>query len=364
MNSESGTAPKSRNSRFIPFFLIILCAVAIGFAIRYFIGEQKTPSNQGGCEVYFSEVNGANSGFSLEKLLVIKLSSATMKIDAALYHLDSKPVADALIKAHNRDVKVQVFTENDNAEEQEIQRLLLERIPVRDDGDNEGYMHHKFIVVDERYVWTGSYNTTYNGAYKNNNNAVWIDSEPLADNFTQEFREMFLSGQFGKSSDPYIPYPQITLSDGTTIFTYFAPENDTISPLLKEITSAEKSIYFMAFSFTHDKLGEAIRNRFMSEIAVEGVFDENQITKYSEYTPMKELGMQVKIDETPGTMHHKVIIIDEETVVTGSYNFSRNAETQNSENLLIIKGNKDIARAYLDEFNKLYNVSSEKDLGF
>ena len=68
---------------------------------------------------------------------------------------------------------------------------------------------------------------------------------------------------------------------------------------------------------------------------------------------MKEAGIPVIIDTSSGTMHHKVIIIDDETVITGSYNFSKNAETRNSENLLIIKGNKEIARAYLDEFNRL-----------
>jgi len=353
MNSEPEKNPKSRNSRFIPFFLILLFAVVIGLVIRHYFTKQYVIPHQGGLEVYFSDGDSTNSDISLEKILVLKLNIATEKIDAALYHLDSDPVTDALIKAHNNGVNVQVMTENSNVEEEDIQRLLRAGITVRDDGDNEGYMHHKFFIVDGRYVWTGSYNTTYNGAYKNDNNAVWIDSDPLAANFTQEFREMFVSQEFGKSSNPHNPYPQITLNDGTMIDTYFSPENDTISPLLSEITSAEKSIYFMAFSFTHDELGDAMRDRFTSGISVEGVFDEKQISKYSEYEPMKKFGMDVKIDETSGTMHHKVIIIDEETVITGSYNFSRNAEMRNSENLLIIKGNKEIATAYINEFNRL-----------
>ena len=63
--------------------------------------------------------------------------------------------------------------------------------------------------------------------------------------------------------------------------------------------------------------------------------------------------MSVIQDRNTGTMHHKVIVIDEETVITGSYNFSKNAEERNSENLLIIKGNPDIAQAYLAEFNRV-----------
>lgn len=352
INDESA-APKSRNTRFIPFFLIIVIAVVIGFAIRHFTSSTEVLPNQGLLEVYFSEVNGVVSGPSLEKRLVNKLASSTSVVDAALYELKSESVATALINAHNRGVKVRVFTENSNAEEKDIQRLLKEGIPVRDDGDNDGYMHHKFVVVDQRYVWTGSYNTTYNGAYKNDNNVVWIDSVPMAENFTQEFEMIYSSRGEKKLSHNQIPHPQVTLSDGTQISTLFSPGFETIPPLLQEISTAKKSIYFMAFSFTHDKIGKAMRDQYENGIKIGGVFDENQITKYSEYNQMKELGMSVKIDDTSGTMHHKVIIVDEEIVITGSYNFSRNAETRNSENLLIIKKNKKVVDAYMDEYNRL-----------
>ena len=352
MNNASPAPPKSRNSRFIPFFLILMVAVAIGFAIRHFKGKPHTTEERA-WEVYFSEVGAVNSPFSLEKRLVAKLGSAKERVDAALYDLDSKTIADALIDAHDRGINVRVFTEFDNVDRGEIGRLEKAGIPVRDDEGNEGYMHHKFIVIDERYVWTGSYNATYNGAYKNNNNVIWIDSEPLAYNFTQEFREMYILAEMDRSSDPHIPFPHITLNDGTQISTYFAPENDTISPLLKEVKSAKKSIYFMAFSFTHDKLGNAMRDRYKKGIPVEGVFEERQIDEHSEYESMKNAGIPVISDDGPGTMHHKVILIDEETVITGSYNFSKRAEEQNSENLLIIKRNKDIAQAYLKEFNRL-----------
>ena len=352
MNNNSA-APKSRNARFVPFFLFIVIAVAIGFAIRHFINSKEVLPEQGGLEVYFSEVNDVASGPSLEARLINKLASATEVVDAALYHLDSKAIATAFINAHNRGVKVQVFTENNNAEEKEIQRLLREGIPVRDDGDDDGYMHHKFIVIDNRFVWTGSYNTTYNGAHKNDNNVVWIDSIPLAENFTKEFQTIYSSRGEEKLTQESIPHPKVTLSDGTQISTYFSPGSETISPLLHEINSAQKTINFMVFSFTHDKIGKAMRYQHEKGINVGGVFDENQITKYSEYHLMQEAGMDVKIDKTSGTMHHKVIIIDEETVITGSYNFSRNAEIRNSENLLIIKGNKDIAREYINEYGRL-----------
>ena len=359
MNSDSSmhdtdTAPKSGNPKsLVPFLLILLCAVAIGFGIRYYRGSPEAAADAV-WEVYFSEVGVGESHYSLEKRLVARLTTAVERIDAALYHLDSAPVADALIEAHNRGIQVRVVTETDNVDEEEIGRLEQAGIPFTDDKGLGGLMHHKFIVIDERYVWTGSYNTTYNGAYKNNNNVILIDSVPLAYNFTQEFRELFLTAQAEKPSGGFVAYPKVTLSDGTQISTYFSPDSDTISPLLKEIQSAKKSIHFMAFSFTHDALGDAMRNRFESGVEVQGVFEERQANnRYSEYNAMKNAGLQVILDENRGAMHHKVIVIDGETVITGSYNFSKNAETRNNENLLIIKGNPEIAEAYLAEFERV-----------
>lgn len=354
--SESAAPPKARKSRFVPFCLLIIIAVAIGFGIRHYRNIPQSLTEPAPWQVYFNDVGNGNSLSSLENRLVEKLNIASERIDAALYDLDSQPIADALIDAYKRNVKVRIFAENNNVDEKEFRRLKSSGIPVFDDGDNEGLMHHKFFVIDGRFVWTGSYNPTFRGAYKNNNNVVWIDSPALATNYTQEFRELYILAEYDRSADPNIPFPQITLSDGTKVSTYFAPENDTISPILKEIKAAEESIHFMAYSFTHDQLGDAMREQFQSGISVDGVFSARQYKsdgRYSEYSSMKKSGLSVKLDNESGTMHHKVIIIDGETVITGSYNFSKSAEIRNSENLLIIKGNSNIARAYLDEFNRI-----------
>lgn len=341
------TSENSKPNYFVPFILVLLCAVAIGFGIRHYRGSPE-PTTETAWAVYFSDIGTGVP--SLEKQLVARLADAAERIDAALYHLDSVPVADALIKAHHRGVQVRMVTETDNINEEAIGRLQKVGIPVADDGDSDSYMHHKFIVIDEQYVWTGSYNTTYNGAYKNNNNVIFIDSVPLAYNFAQEFRELFLDMEVGKTSGGFAT----KLSDGTQISTYFSPKNDTISPLLKEIQSAKDSIHFMAFSFTHDVLGEAMRDCFKAGISVQGVFEERQANnQYSEYNAMKNAGLRVVLDENRGAMHHKVIVIDRETVITGSYNFSKNAETRNNENLLIIEENREIAEAYLAEFERI-----------
>ena len=349
--AETNAAPKKKTSKFIPLLLILFCAVGIGVGIRHYKNSRPPV---GTWEVYFSDVDAGDNHYSLEKRLVERLTTAASRVDAALYHLDSTPIADGLIKAYHRGVQVRVVTETDNIDEDAIGRLQEAGIPVADDGDRASYMHHKFIVIDERYVWTGSYNTTYNGAYRNKNNVIFIDSVPLASNFTQEFRELFRQMRAEKAAGAAVVHPKVTLSDGTQLFTYFSPENDIVSALLQEIGAAKQSIHFMAFSFTQDALGSAMRERFEAGVHINGVFEERLVEdRYSEYKAMKQAGLEVVLDEKKGTMHHKVIIIDEATVITGSYNFSKNAEERNSENLLIIKGNADIAQAYLAEFDRV-----------
>ena len=262
--STNNTEPKSRSRKFILFLLISFGAVSLGFLCNHIGKPIVGPDSP--WEVYFSEVYAGevdvNNPHSLEKRLVAKLAAAEIGIDAALQQLNSKPIADALIEAHGRNVTVRLVTEAKYAGERQIERLQAEGIPVVNDAGYTGLMHNKFIVIDKRYVWTGSYNTTYNGAHKNNNNVIYLNSVKLADNFTWEFEEMFNDGEFGRKSEKRIPHPQVTLSDGTQVSTYFSPENDTISALLEEITSAKRSIYFMTFSFTHDELGAAIREQF------------------------------------------------------------------------------------------------------
>ena len=354
VHDTSAASQVSKGKLFLPFILILICAVAVGFGIRYY-KHRPTPTPEVEWAVYFSEADGVDSPYSLEQRLVHRLRAAEVQVDAALYDLDAAPVADALVEAYRRGVRVRIVTEADNmVGDSKIGRLREFGIPVVDDRDNNGLMHHKFIVIDERYVWTGSYNTTHNGAYKNNNNVILIDSAQLAYNFTQEFRELFLATRVGKPSGGFVAYPKVELSDGTEIFTYFSPEGDTISPLVREVRSAEQSIHFMAFSFTHDALGHAMWDRFKSGVDVQGVFEDRQVDEeYSEYKTMRAAGLSVVLDKNRGAMHHKVIVIDAETVITGSYNFSKNAEKRNRENLLIIKGNREIGRAYLAEFSKI-----------
>ena len=88
---------------------------------------------------------------------------------------------------------------------------------------------------------------------------------------------------------------------------------------------------------------------------VRGVFDESQAKGNlgGEYERLLENGLNVRLDGNPRGMHHKVILIDDRIVITGSYNFSNNAKTRNDENTLIVYS-AEIAALYRQEFERVW----------
>ncbi|PIQ28224.1 hypothetical protein COW36_04700 [bacterium (Candidatus Blackallbacteria) CG17_big_fil_post_rev_8_21_14_2_50_48_46] len=313
-------------------------------------------------QAFFTQVHSGKiedaqaSSENPDKKLVQLIDSATQTLDIAAFELDSDQIAEAVLRAKAKNVKVRIVTDSNYLQEAPLQKLIAAGVPVVDDQRN-GLMHNKFVVVDAgteaAQVWTGSTNLTDNGFWKNNNNAVLIHSKELAENFKTEFEEMFVEHKFGVTSPNYVPHPTVTVGH-TRIETYFAAEGKVAGKVAEALNKAEHSIHFMAFSFTHDAVGNVVAQKFNKKVEVRGVFENTGAgTQYSEYGKLKALGADVKKDGNPAVMHHKVFIIDGKTVVTGSFNFSDSADKNNDENLLIIES-PELAQQYEEEFKRVY----------
>jgi phosphatidylserine/phosphatidylglycerophosphate/cardiolipin synthase-like enzyme len=128
------------------------------------------------------------------------------------------------------------------------------------------------------------------------------------------------------------------------------------------LESAQESIYFLAYSFTSNQLGEIVRQKAAAGLTIAGVMDDEQVrsNQGTEYDPFRQADLDVRIDGIDGLMHHKVFIVDEKIVVLGSYNFSQNAEERNDENLMIIY-NPVIAEQFMLEFRRLQEQAQPND---
>ncbi len=291
----------------------------------------------------------------LDEKLVAAIDAAQLKVDVAAFDLNLESVTDALIRAHHRGVPVRLVTDSDYADELGPTRLREAGIPVVED-DRAPFMHDKFVIIDSSVVWTGSWNLTDNGTYRNNNNAVVVQSAKLAENYTLEFDEMFEEKSFGPTSPDVVPYPDVTLGS-TQIETFFESEGDVRDRIIELIRQADTSVRFMAFTFTDDDIAQAIIDRHRTGLPVSGIVEARSTEDTgSDFGAFRTAGVDVLEDGNPYILHHKVIILDGDTVVTGSYNFSASAADSNDENVLIIH-DRDIATAFMAEFDRDYQLA-------
>jgi phosphatidylserine/phosphatidylglycerophosphate/cardiolipin synthase-like enzyme len=166
---------------------------------------------------------------------------------------------------------------------------------------------------------------------------------------------MFLNDIFGPEKGVDTPNPVLRIN-GTRLENYFSPEDGAAPRISELLEQATESIHFLAYSFTNDEFGQILIQKAGRGLQVSGVMEEEQVNSNTgtEYEPLKKSGMDVRLDGNPGLMHHKVFIIDEKVVIIGSYNFSRNAETTNDENTLIIFSPQ-IARLTMQEFQRVFD---------
>ncbi len=317
------------------------------------------PSPTGWYELFFTEPffpdDPARHTGSVDNALAAFIGRASRTVDMAIYQLDLPAVVEALLDARERGVTVRVITDIDTLEDpgENEAFLALEAagIPVVG-GNSDAIMHNKFVVVDGAAVWTGSWNFTANDTYRYNNNAIAIQSPELASNYRATFQKMWFDRTFGEPREPGGTQPILSIQ-GVTVENYFAPENEVTERLAQRLMAAQRSIDFMAFSFTEDLLGDAILARAEQGVAVRGVFENTgSNTQFSEYGRLREAGLDVLQDGNPYLMHHKVFVIDGQSVVLGSFNFSANAQDSNDENLLIID-DAALAARFLEQFERV-----------
>ncbi len=127
---------------------------------------------------------------------------------------------------------------------------------------------------------------------------------------------------------------------------YFSPHGGAAEAVVKELGHAKNSILVQAYSFTSAPIAKALMDAYKRGVKVQAILDKSQRTqKYSSLTFFVNQGIPVMIDAAHAIAHNKVMVIDSETVITGSFNFTKAAEESNAENLLVIRDRK-LAEVY------------------
>jgi len=317
-------------------------------------------------EVYFTDpVNplSVREVGGVDALVSAAIAAAKESVDVSLRNLNLDSVTQALIVASSRrGIPVRVITETDSMtgrSESTFQVLKDAGITVIDD-QQPGLMNNRFIVIDHKEVWTGSLSYDLAGVFREYNSLIRILSPEVAADYTQEFNEMFEKNQFGPLVAPLTPNPVVEIQ-GVQVEVLFSPDDIVAARLGQLIAEAKESISFMAYSFASSDLGTNIRDRAKEGVAINGVLefdlvDPDQVNPnpnlVEELNFFRQAGLNVLLDRNPELLNHKIMVIDGQIVVVGSYDFTNRAENDNDENVLIIHSEV-VAQKFLEEFQRV-----------
>jgi phosphatidylserine/phosphatidylglycerophosphate/cardiolipin synthase-like enzyme len=153
--------------------------------------------------------------------------------------------------------------------------------------------------------------------------------------------------------------PPQTGGERGSIQAYFSPKGGATEAVVRELDGARRSVRVQAYSFTSQPIAKALLEAKKRGVDVEVVVDKSQRNeRYTEADFTANQGIPTFVDDGHAIAHNKIILIDGETILTGSFNFTKAAEERNAENLLVLKGFPDLVRQYEKNY-ELHRAHSE-----
>lgn len=298
-------------------------------------------------EIYFCPQENCHQKFSQT------LNQSKSSIQCALHEFDNKKLSQLLIQKHKQNITITLIIEDKYKNELGLNPLKKQKIQIKTDGKNSKLMHHKFCIIDNKTIITGSTNPTENGFYKNNNNMLIIHSKQLAKHFQQEFNQLNQNKFQKQKTKLNLPKINLTTPNETYLIqTKFCPNKNCLNSTLTELQKSKKEILFANFVLTENQIENLLLQKSNQNITVKGLIEKRMLNIKGSKIPQLNQTFPIQTDTNKNTMHHKFFIIDEKTIITGSMNPTKSGTNGNDEHIIIIK-NKNLAKKYKHEFYKL-----------
>lgn len=129
--------------------------------------------------------------------------------------------------------------------------------------------------------------------------------------------------------------------------------------LVKAVNETKHSLLIQAYSFTNSRIADAVVRASKRGVDVQVILDKSQFSdKYSSATFLKSEGIPVLADLKPAIAHNKVMIFDQQSVFTGSFNFTRSAQDRNAENGILISGDSELVNLYIENWKARFAQST------
>lgn len=142
------------------------------------------------------------------------------------------------------------------------------------------------------------------------------------------------------------------LATPPSVAVHFSPKGGCTEAIVRELQSARREILVLAYSFTNKAIAQALIDAKLRGVHVDIVLDHsNEKEEHTDLHFFLEQGLVPVIDSHHAIAHNKVMVLDSRTVITGSFNFTNQAENENAENMLIIKGHPELVGSYRKDFS-------------
>lgn len=221
-------------------------------------------------------------------------------------------------------------------------------------------MHNKFVVADDSSVWLGTTNLSHTGigSEYNANNTLIVHSATIAQLYAKEFEQMFHGKKFSRSKHVLDAPREVVFKDQTSVSVYFSPQDNTVNnAILPAIDSAREFIDVAMFYLTAKPIVRSLCAAVARGVRVKIILDA--VANRHPSSPFQELstcGADVKVENWGGKMHMKTAIIDKNTVILGSMNWSARGNSANDENTMVIKNNRKLQQELQSYFDRLWNT--------
>jgi phosphatidylserine/phosphatidylglycerophosphate/cardiolipin synthase-like enzyme len=347
-----------------------------------------------GMNIYFQSAR-ANIGSKPSEHLVSFINSAKKSLHCAIYDLRDPHVLDALKAASgrvnlqiaydagkNKTGPVETFADpkpSSDTAQAVIEQYGLEKCSTAVHVKGGHLMHSKYIIKDSIEVWTGSGNWTHGGLVLQDNNYLAIKSQELAAAYEKNFQNLVAADHVHpekpKQADPakLLSATRAIKVGAISVTPYFSGGGtEEIENAIVALLRKAHSVRVIAMLVSDDGILKALAPFKPASKNIKGVLDPHEMKQVMHPPHGKSREDPALFWFADGDsrfvaapshaysnadkndfMHNKVMILDDKTVITGSYNFSENAES-NDENMLIIDSNE-VAGAYTQYFDVLYS---------
>lgn len=302
---------------------LFLCLLFFSFLVL-FPNSPHTPLEGDSCLIV-----GNQNRQDLGKNICQSIDSAKESITLAIFGLSDKSVIQSLNKKAAEGISVRILYDPQGSKG--LKKKLNTHIHSYP-RHLKGHMHLKILIVDKKILWLGSANMTWESLHMHDNLMIALHHPSFA-----SCVDSFLSSLIQRK-EPSSSHFHTFFKDQELHLSFFPFYKHAIRDIIEIIDSCKHSLRIAMFTWTHPDLSEAVIRAHKRGVHVQVVIDYNSGRGASaqEVKRLHEQGVPTFLSSGMQLLHHKMMIVDQNTLVCGSANWTKSAFTKNDDCLLIL----------------------------